>query len=316
MNADLQGPQGPASAGERPRVSVVIPHLNTPDLLSRCLASVTAQRLDHGDFEIIVVDNGSRTPLGAVQSDFAQVTWLVEPRPGPGLARNRGITAARAAVLAFIDADCRASPGWLQAAVDAVEADPHRAIVGGNVEIATADALCFTPVEAYERVFGFRQQMYIEERHFSVTANLAMSAAVPPVVGPFAGIELAEDLDWGQRAHAAGYTTRYVPQMHVWHPARADFAALVRKWQRHIAHEYRDSIDAGAPRWRWQARAAMMLVSIGPDALRVLVSPRLSGLGNRWRAITMLARIRAFRTREMRAVATRAPASGADFWNR
>ena len=41
-----------------PRVSVIIPHLNTPELLVRCLQSVAGQRIDYGWFEIIVVDNG------------------------------------------------------------------------------------------------------------------------------------------------------------------------------------------------------------------------------------------------------------------
>lgn len=298
------------------RASVIIPHLNTPDLLARCLASVISQQLDHGRFEVIVVDNGSRTPLDEVMTRFPAVSFLSEPRPGPGLARNRGIAAAAAPVLAFIDADCRADAGWLQAAVTAVEADPARAIVGGDVRIETQDALCFTPVEAYERVFGFRQKMYIEQRHFSVTANLAMAAPVAPIVGPFGGIAIAEDLDWGQRAHAAGYATRFLPPMRVWHPARADFTALARKWQRHISHEYHDHRAAARPLWRWQVRSAMMLASIVPDAARILASDRLSGIGNRWKAITMLARIRMFRAREMLQIASTPQVSGADFWNR
>ncbi|MBC7506609.1 MAG: glycosyltransferase [Sandarakinorhabdus sp.] len=299
-----------------PRVSVIVPHLNTPAMLVRCLASVAVQRLDHGHYEVIVVDNGSRSPMDAVQSQFPDVRFLAEPLPGPGLARNRGVAAARAPVLAFIDADCRAEPGWLQAAVNAVEADPERAVIGGEISIETADARCFTPVEAYERVFGFRQKMYIEQRHFSVTANLAMAARIAAIVGPFGGIDIAEDLDWGQRAHAAGYATRFAPQMRVWHPARADFAALARKWQRHIAHEHNDHVAAAKPGWRWRARAAMMVVSIGPDAARTLLSNRLDGLANRWKAIVMLARIRLFRAREMLHIANTPLVSGADFWNR
>ena len=309
-------PNEPLAIIVPPRASVIIPHLNTPDLLARCLASVMAQTLDHGQFEVIVVDNGSTTPLDIVLAQFAGVNFLAESRPGPGLARNRGIAAATAPTLVFIDADCRAEPGWLQAAVMAVEADPQRAIIGGDVGIETHDAVCFTPVEAYERVFGFRQKMYIEKRHFSVTANLAMAAPVAPIVGPFGGIDIAEDLDWGQRAHAAGYATRFFPQMRVWHPARADFAALARKWRRHIAHEFRDHQTAARPLWRWQARAAMMVASIVPDAVRTLASDRLIGRDNRLKAMTMLARIRLFRAREMLHIASNGTVSGADFWNR
>lgn len=299
-----------------PRASVIIPHLNTPDLLARCLTSVMAQRLDHGTFEVIVVDNGSQTSLNDVIVQFPGVKFLLEPQPGPGLARNRGIAAAIGPVLGFIDADCRADADWLQAAVDAVEADPARAILGGDVRIDTRHARCFTPVEAYEQVFGFRQKMYIEKRHFSVTANLAMAAPVAPLIGSFGGVDIAEDLDWGQRAYAAGYVTRYLPRMRVWHPARADFAALTRKWQRHIAHELHDHRAAAKPAWRWQARSAMMVASIIPDTARILFSDRLHGVGNRCKAVAILARIRMFRAREMLQIVNAPAVSGADFWNR
>ena len=49
-----------ARARELPLVSVVIPHLNQPDALGRCLASVAAQDWPAERTEIIVVDNGSR----------------------------------------------------------------------------------------------------------------------------------------------------------------------------------------------------------------------------------------------------------------
>ncbi|XJN85291.1 glycosyltransferase family 2 protein [Mesorhizobium terrae] len=45
-----------------PRLSIVIPHLNEPDSLQRCLAALNAQRNPNIPFEIIVVDNGSRIP--------------------------------------------------------------------------------------------------------------------------------------------------------------------------------------------------------------------------------------------------------------
>ncbi len=297
-----------------PRATVVIPHLNTPELLARCLDSVFGQRLDHGDFDVIVVDNGSRAPLDDIAAAWPALTILHEPAPGPGLARNRGIAAARAPVLAFIDADCRAAPGWLQAAVDSVEADPNRAIIGGDIRIDFA-APRLTGIESYEAVFGFRQRLYVERKGFSVTANLAMAAAVPTLVGNFAGIDTAEDLDWGQRASRAGLATRYQPAMRVYHPARADFAALMRKWQRHVRHDWNAHVAAGRPAWRWRLQAAALLAAVPVESARFLASDRLSGLGNRLRGIPVLARIRLFRAAEMLRVMT-APAGNADHWNR
>lgn len=299
-----------------PRVSVIIPHLNTPQSLARCLTSVTTQTLDHGTPEIIVVDNGSTTPLDAVRAEFPQVRWGHNPDPGPGLARNTGVAMAQGPTLAFIDADCRAAPGWLQAAVDGVEANPKNAVIGGDIRIDFGDPAHLTAIEAYEAVFGFRQKMYIEQRNFSITANLAMAREAHAAVGPFAGIDVAEDLDWGQRAHAAGYPTRYLPAMRVYHPARPEFANLARKWQRHIRHDWNAHIDARASPWAWRARAAAMLVSIPIESLKLFRSDRITGFANRARGVAVLARIRAFRMGEMLRVMTAPAESGATFWNR
>ncbi len=303
------------SGDETPRVSVVIPHLNTPDLLARCLTSVRQQVLDHGRFEIIVVDNGSRVSMDEVKAAFPTVKFMLEPVPGPGLARNRGIAAAKAPVLAFIDADCRAETGWLQAAVDAVEADMERAVIGGDVRIDFVDPKHLTDIEAYEAVFGFRQKLYIEKKRFSGAGNLAIPASIHARVGPFCGIEQAEDLEWGLRATAAGFPPRYVPAMRIYHPARPDFAALERKWQRHIKHEYHDHRAAGRSQLIWLARAAAMIASIPVDSVRLFTSDRLSGLGNRMKGVGVLARIRVFRAKEMARLVYHRDESSLDFWN-
>jgi glycosyltransferase involved in cell wall biosynthesis len=305
-----------ADKAVRPRVSVIIPHLNTQESLARCLDSVVGQRLDAGTMEVIVVDNGSTTAIDSVKAAFPQVCFLEEAAPGPGLARNRGIAAAAAAVIAFIDADCRAGPGWLQAAVETVEANPQRAIVGGDIRIDFADPIRLTGIEAYEAEFGFRQRHYIPKKHFSVTANLAMARGVHAIVGDFAGIDTAEDLDWGQRAHNAGFTTIYHPAMRVYHPARPQFAALERKWQRHIRHDWNAHMAHGGPTWKWRARAFALLASIPIESLRLFGSNRISGVGNRVRGTGILARIRLFRAAEMLRVVSSPNEDGASFWNR
>jgi GT2 family glycosyltransferase len=289
------------SDDQLPRVSVIIPHFNMPDALDICLTSVRAQALD-GDVEIIVVDNGSRQLPETVVARHPGVRLLSEPTPGPGPARNTGVAAARAPLLAFIDADCRAEAGWLAAAVTALEAAGPRGVVGGDVRIDVADPAHLSPVAAYESVFAYRQRMYIEKQGFSGTGNLAMHRDVHARVGPFSGIGLAEDRDWGQRATAAGYRIAYVPAMRIYHPARPDFASLQVKWQRHIAHDWAEHVAAGRPAWRWRLKAAAMPISVLVDGLRLALSDRLSGLANRWRGITVLARLRLYRGAEMRRV--------------
>ncbi|QXQ08300.1 glycosyltransferase [Sphingosinicellaceae bacterium] len=297
-----------------PRVAVIIPHLNQPEALARCLASVMGQQLDHGWFEVVVVDNGSRTLPHEVLATYPDVRLLVEPTPRPGPARNTGVAATTAPLLAFIDADCRAEAGWLQAAVDAVEPDPEQSVVGGDVRIDFGDIRNLSPAEAYEAVFAYRQKMYIRKLRFSGTGNLAMGRSVHARVGPFGGIGIAEDRDWGQRACALGLPARYVDAMRIYHPARPDFDSLATKWRRQVAHDLAEHRGHGRPMWKWYARAGAVAASIPVSGAQLLVSERLSGLSNRFRGLGMLARTRLFRTAEMiRAVSG---PSQADGWNR
>lgn len=272
-----------------------------PEALDRCLASVCTQEID-GRFEVIVVDNGSRQLPHAVIARYPGVQLLVETTPGPGPARNTGVKASVAPWLLFIDADCRAERGWLAAALAALAPAGDAGVVGGDVRLDYADTARLTPVEAYEGVFAYRQKLYITRRNFSGTGNLAMHRRVHARVGPFAGIGLAEDVDWGTRATAAGLRIQYVDAMRAYHPARPDVESLIVKWDRHIAHDWASHAAAGAPAWRWLVRAAAMLPSIAVDGVRMLLSDRVPGMANRLRGLPVLAQIRLFRMRRMIAV--------------
>jgi len=298
------------------RVTVIIPHFQMPEALDRCLISVKAQSLDSGLMEIIVVDNNSAVFPHDIAARHPDVRFLSEPQPGPGLARNTGAAAASASVLAFIDADCRAAPGWLQAAVNALEEGPQNGIVGGDVCIDFLDSARLTGIEAYEAVFAYRQRMYIEKLGFSGTGNLATFAQVLADVGAFGGIDIAEDKDWGLRATAKGYKVRYVDDMRIYHPGRTSFAELQRKWQRHIAHGLAAHHEAGKPLWRWYVFCVALIASIPVDSIRLLMSPRLSGLANRLRGIGVLARLRLWRSWQGVIAAQGSGPTAGEYWTR
>jgi glycosyltransferase involved in cell wall biosynthesis len=296
---------------------VIVPHLNTPELLVRALQSLSRQRIDHGWFEILVVDNGSRLPLDPICRAWPEVRFLVEPTPGPGPARNRGVAAARADILAFIDADVQVAPGWLQAGLDALGHGPGP--IGGDVRIDTGGCDRLAPVCAFECVFAFRQRDYIVRKHYSVTANLMCRRAVFDEAGPFGGIDTAEDRLFGERARAAGYPTRYVPAMRAFHPPRASFAEMRRKWQRLAAQAFNGHLDRGRPLLAWRLRALAVGVSWVPHLPRMLFSPRVRGIANRLGGASILVRIRLARALDMLRLAREAQAQAgahAFDWNR
>ena len=296
------------------RIAVIIPHLNQPQMLERCLASLWAGKRQPD--EVLVVDNGSQIMPEAVCAAFAGVTLLQETTPGPGPARNRGAAHAKADVLAFIDSDCLADPRWLQEA-EAVLADPTALILGGDVQIALKDSSRPGPIEAYEMIYGYRVADYIARDHFTVTCNLIMRREVFESVGGFAGLAVAEDIDWGKRANAMGYQIRFCSKVLVRHPARSDLAALRVKWDRHMAHFRHEAAKSLKGRLRWIALIFAMALSPLAEVPRILISDRVFDLRSRLLAFVVLARIRIYRARIMVWLAFGGdPARLAARWNR
>lgn len=95
-------------------VSVVIPLYNKGPYIARALNSVLAQTFQ--DFEVIVVDDGS-TDNGAVvveRFDDPRIWLIQQENQGVSAARNRGTEAARAELIAFLDADDEWLPEHLE----------------------------------------------------------------------------------------------------------------------------------------------------------------------------------------------------------
>ncbi len=305
------------NASGTPRISIIIPHLNTPELLVHSLRAVANQSIDHGFAEIIVVDNGSRFPLDHLAAAWPGVLFLREPTPGPGPARNTGVAAASAPLLAFIDADVTALPGWLQAGLDALDAGPPGPI-GGDVRIGVADPERLTGTEAFECVFAFRQRDYIKRKHYSGAGNMMLARAVFDVAGPFDGIDHPEDRAFGERSHAAGMPTTYVPAMCALHPPRRSVAEMRGKWQRLSQQAYTAHRKSGRSDLRWRLRAAAVALSGIAHAPKMLLSSRVSGLGNRLRGLGCLLQIRWLRALDMMQLPGEAnsPLAPALKWNR
>lgn len=296
-------------------ITVIIPHLNQEDFLRIGLEALHRQHDSTVDVEIIVVDNGSTQLPEQVCTSWPDVKLVSESIPGPGPARNRGIQFARGDILAFIDADCRADPSWI-AAIAGAFADKATFIIGGDVRVDYVRPSHPTFLEPYESIYSYRNNEHIASG-FSGTGNLATRPAVIEKVGPFAGIEIAEDRDWGTRAGAAGFSIQYVPEMIVFHPARKSFAELTQKWDRHIAHDYEHIRLRRFGLLLWVARSIAIAGSPLIEIPTLLTSPRVSGPWERLLAFLCLIRIRFYRARQMIEMLLRGDnRSVAGAWNR
>lgn len=279
------------------RISVIIPHFNQEEYLHQCLGRLSGQKGCTAEVEIIVVDNASKHIPDIVCAAFPGVRLLQESTPGPGPARNTGAAAATGDVLAFIDADCYADPMWL-AAIETRFGLPATQIIGGDVRVGYADPGNPTFVEPYEAIFSYRNHEHIAEG-FSGTGNLSTRPDTLRQVGPFGGIDIAEDRDWGLRAGALGYRIEYVPSMIVYHPARKSFQELAQKWDRHIAHDYAERAEMPGGKVKWLLRALAMAVSPLIEIPVILRSGRVSGWRERGMAFACLCAIRLYRSKTM-----------------
>jgi glycosyltransferase involved in cell wall biosynthesis len=122
---------------ELPLISVIICTRNRDLLLRKAIQSVVNQDFPHTEYEVVIVDNGSKDRTSEIVKEFqdrARIRYIYEERIGLCIARNTGWRAAEGRYIAFFDDDAIACPGWLTAIRRAFEgmAVPV-GVVGGRV---------------------------------------------------------------------------------------------------------------------------------------------------------------------------------------
>jgi glycosyltransferase involved in cell wall biosynthesis len=121
----------------RPKVSVVLSTYNREAPLRVALEALVAQRRGI-PYEVLVVDNNSSDGTFGVVREFEarypdRVRYLFEAQQGLPFARNAGILAARAPIVAFTDDDVYVVPDWIASIERGFAAYPDVDMIGGRV---------------------------------------------------------------------------------------------------------------------------------------------------------------------------------------
>lgn len=183
-------------------ISVIIPNRNGAAAIGDCISAALASR--YGDFEVIVVDDGSNDDSVARISAFPCRLVRLGTHRGASAARNAGAAEAGGDMLFFTDADCLLEPDTLAVAADALAAEGADAVIGGT----------YTPVPHDKGFFNLFQSVFIN--HFETLAGrtpdyvathaMAIGAATFRRSGGFAEdfLPILEDVEFSHRLRRAG----------------------------------------------------------------------------------------------------------------
>ncbi len=263
-----------------PEISVVVPVRDGSSSLPALLESLAAQDLAADRYEVVVVDNASRDDTAELARSLgARVVF--EAIPNRSRARNAGARAARANLLAFTDADCTASSGWLSGLLACRGTAP---LVAGHVKIETHDPP--NAIERFEAYWRFDQQKWVTQG-WAATANLLVEKSALEAIGGFdAGYRhIGEDVDFCLRARDAGFRLGFCREAVVRHIAEHELDPVIR---RAFFHGYSSAqvlrrLGVGHLAWRHprpliSPRAALEWHGIAGGSLSPAERRRLSGL--------------------------------------
>jgi glycosyltransferase involved in cell wall biosynthesis len=180
-----------------PAVSVIIPGWGAAAFLPEALASLQGQ--SRTDWEAIVVDDGDTEAVARAVAPFLsdpRIRLLATDNGGLAMARNRGITAARAERIALLDGDDRYRPDYLERMLSALDAAP-------DIGFVTCDAWLFGAPAFHGKLFSELQSQTgplnlerVIRREFRVFGAATMRREALTAVGGYNGsLRSAEDLD-------------------------------------------------------------------------------------------------------------------------
>ena len=217
-----------------PFFSIIIPTYNRPEKLADCLESLSHLDYPCDQFEVIVVDDGSKTSLQHVVgcfSDQLDVTLLTQTNAGPAAARNAGAKRAKGEFLVFMDDDCTPFPDWLRKLANRFAEIPDHAI-GGRTLNALVENLYSTASQNLLNAGYAYYNPIPGQASFFASNNLTVPAAHFRSIGGFdVTFKTSEDRDFCDRWRHHGLQMTYAPEILINHSHPLNLCLF---WRQHF----------------------------------------------------------------------------------
>jgi GT2 family glycosyltransferase len=207
-----------------PKMAVIIP---TRDRGAQAAAAAAAVLADPADLEVVVVDQSANEStieaLGPLLKD-RRLRVIRSALRGASQARNTGVRATSAEILAFTDDDCRPGPLWASRLLAVFEQDAEADLVFGRVRLPEGAldvgfAASFEPRERVQRTVPLPDQDIGIGANFGVRRTaLEELGGFDPLLGPGApAFKAAEETDLLIRALHSGHKVVNAAECEVLH---------------------------------------------------------------------------------------------------
>lgn len=221
-----------------PKVFIIILNWNGYDVTKECLESLS--RVDYANFEIVVVDNGSKdSSPERLMRGFPGLTVIRnESNLGFTGGNNVGIRCAleqNANYILLLNNDTVVAPAFLSELIRVAESDARIGILNPKIYYFEPPTMLWYAGGTFNFWRGFPSHIghrkcdrakYNQMRQVTFITGCAflVKATVVREIGLLDEqlFYTAEDTDWSIRALQAGYTAVYVPSSMIWHKESFD----------------------------------------------------------------------------------------------
>lgn len=215
-------------------VTVIIPVLNAEKKLQEVLEALSVQTYPQDRIEIIVVDNGSVDSTREIAREF-NVTLLIEEKPGPYAARNKGLNNAGGEIFALLDAGTIPSPQWIEEGVKCI-AEKNADLAGGNIVFDIGPES--TPGEIFDAITFANNKKLIEREGGAAAGNLFFSREVWEATGPFPEHRTGMDIWWTQKATTNDFHLQFAERAVVYYQPKSWTKGLRKSYRVGTMHPY------------------------------------------------------------------------------